>query len=317
MGKVSLVGVAVLLVAGIIVLFDAAYIVNETEQILVTEFGEPVYVTAEAGLHFKKPFIQKLMSFEKRLLAWDGFPNQIPTLDKKFIEIDTTARWRISDPLTFFKKLKDVRSAQSRLDDIMDAQGRDAISAHNLVETVRSTDRELQYSELTSDLPSAQQLIEVSVGRAKLNQMIRQASTKDLEEYGIELVDFRIKRVNYVEQVQRRVFERMISERERIVQQFQSEGRGKAEEIRGEREKELQRIVSEAYRDAEEIRGKADAEAAGIYAESFGADPEFYKFLITLEVWKESIDENTTLLLSTDSELFRDLQNLKMLRSDG
>lgn len=295
---------------GLIVLADAVYIVSETNQVIITQFGEPIggAVTA-AGLHVKAPFIQKANYFEKRWLEWDGDPNQIPTKDKKYIWVDTYARWRISDPLVFFQRVRDERGAQSRLDDIIDGETRNALAKFDLIEVVRSSNREFEMTEETALLETSETIGQIEVGREKIAQLILDHASKITPEFGVELKDIRIKRINYVDEVQRKVFDRMIAERKRIASKYRSEGDGKSAEIRGQKEKELKRIQSEAYRKAQEIRGKADAEATRIYAQAYNLDPDFYQFLKTLETYRQSLDSETWLLLSSDNEF------LKFLRS--
>jgi membrane protease subunit HflC len=294
----------------LIVMTDAIYVVSETNQVVITQFGEPIGgAVAKAGLHVKTPFIQKANYFEKRWLAWDGDPNQIPTKDKKFIWIDTYCRWRISDPLVFFQRVQDERGAQSRLDDVVDGETRNAVAKVNLIEIVRSTNREFELTEesMLLDLTEAQTKIEL--GRENIAKLILENASKITPEFGVELKDVRIKRVSYVEEVQQKVFDRMIAERKRIASKYRSEGDGKSAEIRGQKERELKRIQSEAYRKAQEIKGKADAESTRIYAQSYSIDPEFYQFLKTLDTYRASLAKETWLLLSTDSEFLRYLRS--------
>lgn len=296
----------------IIVLVDAIYVVSETNQVIITQFGDPKGgAVTKPGLHIKVPFIQKANYFEKRWLDWDGDINQLPTKDKKYIWVDTYARWRIKDPLLYFQRLRDERSAQTRIDDIIDGQTRNAVASYDINEIVRSTNREFEQTEETTILESAEAIPEIVVGRDKIAQLILEESSKITPEFGIELKDVRIKRVNYVDEVQERVFERMIAERQRIAAKYRSEGDGSSAEIRGQKERELQRIQSEAYRTAQEIKGTADAEATKIYADAYNLDPEFYQFMKTLETYRTIMDKETWLLLSTDAEF------LKYLKSTG
>ncbi len=295
---------------GLLVLADAVYIVSETNQVIITQFGEPIGgAITSPGLHLKAPFIQKTHYFEKRWLEWDGDPNQIPTKDKKYIWVDTYARWRVSDPLVFYQRVRDERGAQSRLDDIIDGETRNAIAKFDLIEVVRSSNREFEMTEEAALLESGEVIGKIEVGRERIAQLILENASKITPQFGVELKDVRIKRINYVDEVQRKVFDRMIAERKRIASKYRSEGDGKSAEIRGEKEKELKRIQSEAYRRAQEIRGKADAEATRIYAQAYSLDPDFYQFLRTLETYRQSLDSETWLLLSSDSEF------LKFLRS--
>jgi membrane protease subunit HflC len=296
----------------VLVLADAIYIVSETNQVIITQFGEPIggAVTA-AGVHLKTPFVQKANYFEKRWLEWDGFPNQIPTKDKKYIWVDTYARWRISDPLVFYQRVRDERGAQSRLDDVIDGETRNVIANYDLIEVVRSSDREFERSEEASVIETESEsaaAAKLELGREKLAQMILEKASAITPQFGVELRDVRIKRINYVDEVQQKVFDRMIAERKRIASKYRSEGDGKSAEIRGQKEKELKRIQSEAYMKAQQIKGKADADATRIYAQAYNQDPEFYQFLKTLETYRNTLDSETWLLLSTDSEFFKFLK---------
>lgn len=296
----------------LLVLVDAVYVVSETTQVIITQFGEPIGGPINtAGLHLKAPFIQKTNYFEKRWLEWEGFPNQIPTKDKKYIWVETYARWRIHDPLVFYQRVRDERGGHSRLDDIVDGETRNAIAKFDLIEVVRSTNREFELTEESAILELSEMITKIEVGREKVAQIILEAASKITPQFGVELRDVRIKRINYVDEVQQKVFDRMIAERKRIAAKYRSEGDGKSAEIRGQKEKELKRIQSEAYRKAQEIKGKADAEATGIYAQAYSRDPEFYQFLKTLETYRTSLDSETWLLLSTDNEF------LKFLKGPG
>jgi membrane protease subunit HflC len=292
----------------LIALNNAFYQVNETDQVIITQFGDPIGAPVTApGMHFKVPFIQQANRFDKRFLEWDGNPNQVPTRDKRFIWVDTYARWRIVDPLKFFQRLRDERGAQSRLDDILDGETRNAVARYDLIEIVRSTNRN------PDDVPieageERVRLEQIERGRRQIHQEILQRAAERMADLGIELLDIRLKRINYVEEVQKDVFARMIAERQRIAELFRSEGEGESARIRGERERELKRIQSEAYRTAEELRGKADAEATSIYSEAHGRDADFYAFTKSLEAYERSIDPKTYFILSTDSELLKFLQ---------
>lgn len=295
---------------GLLVLADAVFIVSETNQVIITQFGEPIGgAITSPGLHIKVPFIQKTHYFEKRWLEWDGDPNQIPTRDKKYIWVDTYARWRVSNPLIFYQRVRDERGAQSRLDDIIDGETRNAIAKFDLIEVVRSSNREFEMTEESALLETTEAIGKIEVGREKIAQLILEHASKITPEFGVELKDVRIKRINYVDEVQRKVFDRMIAERKRIASKYRSEGDGKSAEIRGEKEKELKRIQSEAYRKAQEIRGKADAEATKIYAQAYSLDADFYQFLKTLDTYRQSLDSETWLLLSSDSEFLRFLRS--------
>ncbi len=290
-------------------LSSALYTVSETEQVVITQFGRPIgRPVTSPGLHVKLPFVQDVNVFDKRWLEWDGDSNQVPTRDKKYIWLDTYARWRIADPLRFFQRLRDERGAQSRLDDIIDGVGRNVIASHNLIEVVRSSNRTFEQGEEKEDQIEAEEIRDVQQGRDKITREILHRASQVMPEYGIELVDVQIQRINYVETVQAKVFERMISERKRIADRYRSEGQGKSAEIRGKKERELKRIESEAYKKAQQTMGKADAEATAIYAGAYGRAPELYRFLRTLTTYKDSIDKNSWLLLSTDADVFQYLR---------
>ncbi len=293
---------AVALVA-LIVLWSAAFTVSETEQVIITQFGEPVgEPIAAPGLHFKVPLIQDANYFEKRFLEWDGSPNQVPTRDKRFIWVDTYARWRIVDPLRFFQRLRDERGAQSRLDDILDGETRNAVARHDLLEIVRSSNRE----PLEVPLEAEEEVLEkIEKGRQLIMGEILKAASARTTDLGIELLDFRFKRLNYIEEVQQDVFARMIAERQRIAEQFRSEGQGEAARINGERQRELAEIQSEAYERAQEVRGEADAEATTIYAGAYNRDPDFFAFTKSLETYEATMDETTIFVLGTDNDLLK------------
>jgi len=288
------------------------YTVAENEQVLLTQFGRIVSNTVSTpGLHWKTPFTQEVHSFDKRWLEWDGDPNQIPTRDKKYIWMDAYARWRIKDPIEFYKSVRDEAGAQTRLDDIIDGEVRNVVASHDLIDIVRSSSRSFERSEEEQDeAGDDEQQFTTKIGRDELAQMVLKKAAQVMPAYGIELADMQFRRVNYVDSVQEKVFERMISERMRIAQRFRSEGQGKAAEIEGTVEKELRTIDSEAFRKAEEIRGKADGEAAAIYAAAYNKDPELYGFVRTLDAYRTIIDHKTQLVLSTDSDLLRLLQTL-------
>jgi membrane protease subunit HflC len=310
-GKGILIGV--ILVVGLIVLFSAAFIVKETEQVIITQLGKPVGdPVTEPGIHFKSPLIQEANFFDKRFLAWDGDPNQIPTKDKRFIWVDCYARWRIIDPLLFFQRVRDERGAQTRLDDILDGETRNAVANSNLVEIIRSTNREMEVSGELEELQESEIDLDIQLGREKLTRQIIEAAAPRLQVLGIDLLDLRFKRINYVAEVQKKIYERMISERKRIAEKFRSEGQGEAAKIQGDRERDLKKIESEAYRQAQEIKGKADAEATAIYARAYDQNPEsrdFYRFLKTMDSYKNTLSEKDWLLLSTKGDFFKFLQD--------
>ncbi|MGQ1947813.1 protease modulator HflC [Geofilum sp. OHC36d9] len=301
-------------IVALILIFESAYIVKETEQVVITQFGKPVgQAITTSGLKFKTPFIQKTNYFEKRFLAWDGDPNQIPTKDKKYIFVDTYARWEIIDPLKFFIRLTNERGAISRLADILDGETRDFVAGHNLEEVVRTTNRTPQSSGVIGEM-IGDTLLSIEIGREKIQQMILEAANKETTDLGIQVLDFKIKRINYVPEVQEQVYNRMISERTRIAEKFRSEGMGEASVTNGQKERDLQTIQSEAFRQSEEIMGKADAKAAEIYAAAYNRSAmsrELYAFLKSMETFEKTFDENTQVILSTKSELFKYLKNMK------
>ena len=284
---------------------------DETEQAIITQFGRAVgEAKTSPGLYFKVPLIQQANYFPKNLLQWDGDPGQIPTLDKTYIWVDTFARWKIVDPLKFFQTVNNVTSALARLDDILDAAVRNYITSYPLLETVRVTNRKLDTFEVgIGDNQEERITRNISTGRKQIIKQVQEQARPKLAEFGIQLVDVKIKRLNYVEEVQQSVYSRMIAERKQIAEKFRSEGKGEASKIAGNREKELKKITSEAYKISQEIKGKADAEAAAIYAEALGRDPQFYSFIKTLEIYKETMDKNTSLILSTDSEFLQYLKD--------
>ena len=303
------------IVVGILVLLAALaagsifYTIDETEQVVVTQFGKLIgQPKLEAGLNMKLPW-QTVNRFDKRILQWDGDADQIPTSEKRLIWVDTTARWRIDDPLKFMQRIRTEQSAQTRLDDIIDAKTREVISSHILIEVLRNSNRLIEEGEMESLTNVSTEfgktaLKPIKKGRAALSKMILERAAIAVEDYGIELVDVKIKRINYVKEVQNKVYERMMSERKRAAEQFRSEGQGKKAEIEGLRAKELQEIDSNAYRKAQEIIGKADAEAIKIYADAYNRDPEFYAFTKTLDTYLKTINKDTTLMFSTDNDFY-------------
>jgi membrane protease subunit HflC len=290
--------VALLVVAG---LGGAFYIVNETDQVIITQFGKPIgKAVTTPGLKVKTPFVQKANYFDKRFLEWDGAPNEATTKDKRFIFVDTYARWRITDPLLFFQRLRNERGAQSRLDDILNGETRNTIANHNLIEVVRNTNRVFTVSSAIEG-----DVTQIVAGRAELEREILEKASERVAVLGIEILDFQFKRTNYSAVDRPKVYERMISERKRIAEEYRSEGAGEAARINGDKDRDLQEITSEAYRQAQEIKGRADAEAADTYARAYNRDPDFYRFLKTMEVYRTSFDKNTILLLSTDGEFLK------------
>ena len=309
----------IIIIIGVVVAIlglNSFYTVDETEQAVITQFGRPVgEAIIEPGLRFKLPFIQIVNFFPKNLLEWDGDPGEIPTLDKTFIWVDTFARWRITDPLKYFRTVGNEMGAQRKLDDIIDPAVRNFITSYHLIEVVRNSNRPMDTMEAGLEQIGAKVVAtEVKTGREKITRLILEQAAPKLAEFGIEVIDVRIKRINYVAEVQKAVFGRMIAERKQIAEKFRSEGQGESRKIEGEKDKELKKISSEAYRTSQEIKGKADAEAARLYAEAFGRDSEFYSFVKTLEVYKNTLDENTALVLSTDSDFLKYLKGYSEIR---
>jgi membrane protease subunit HflC len=308
-----MVGLGVVVIVILMVLAGTFYTLEEGQQAVIVQFGRPVgRPVTEAGLHVKLPFVQEVRRFEKRLLIWDGDPNQIPTKGREFIWVDTTARWRIADAKKFLENVATEAGARSRLDDIIDSVVRDQVSASELVELVRSASWEVPEGEVLEEVPAEvrEELKKVVIrGREELTRTILLEARKVIPQYGIELVDVRIKRLNYVESVREKVYARMISERKRIAARFRSEGEGRSAEILGTMEKELRQIRSAAYRRAQEIRGKADAQATTIYGNAYNRNPEFYAFSRTLEAYKDGQNKNSVLILTTDSDYYRYLKD--------
>jgi membrane protease subunit HflC len=298
-----------ILVVIVIALYGALYTLEEGQQAIVVQFGRPVGESVtEAGLHLKLPFVQEVRRFEKRLLVWDGDPNQIPTKGREFIWVDTTARWRIADARKFLENVASEAGAQSRLNDILDSVVRDQVSSSELVELVRSASWQAPEDEELKDIPKEREeelKREIARGREEITRTILTKAQKIIPQYGIELVDVRIKRLDYVESVRKKVYERMISERKRIAAQFRSEGEGRSAEILGTMEKELRQIRSTAYRRVQEIQGKADADATRVYGKAYNQNPEFYAFLRTLESYKEKTNKNSVMILTTDSDFYQ------------
>jgi membrane protease subunit HflC len=315
--------ILIILIPAIFLATNVFYVIHEGEQVVITQFGAPVgRPIADAGLHTKTPFVQQVHRFHKRILEWDGSPTEITTKDKRFIWLDATARWRITDALAFYQAFRATDpevAAQSRLDDIIDSAARDLVSDQLLIEVVRDSNRvldpNLRALEVAEGGGSSAPLEQIEIGREETTKRILEKARQNLpEEFGIELIDVQIKRINYVESVRLEVFARMISERDRIAAKYRSEGEGEAADIMGQKQKELERIQSEAYKTAEEIKGNADAEAIRIYAEAHGKDPEFFSFLQTLETYRKTTDQNTKLILTTDSDLYRYLKDSGIVR---
>ena len=297
----------IIVIALIVTVANGFYIIEEGKQAIITQFGRPVgQPVTEAGLHFKTPFVQEATFFEKKILIWDGDPNQIPTNDKTFVYLDVTARWRITDALVFLQAVNNETRAQTILDDIIDGTVRDLVNKNDLVEIIRSSDWSPE--TMTNSAVAGEKL---KYGRDNISAMILETASKITPQYGIELIDVLFKRVNYIETVRLKVYDRMISERKRIAAEKRSLGEGQKAEIMGKVEKELKVILSTANREAEEIKGGADAEAAKIYADAYNQDPEFYSFIKSLESYKIAVGQNTSLIISSDSEFYKFFQKLK------
>jgi membrane protease subunit HflC len=302
-------GLIVVAAVAAVLAFSSVYTISETEQVILVQFGRPVGgVVSDPGLHVKVPLIQVVHRFDKRWLEFDGDANEIPTKDKKYIWVDTYARWRIQDPLRFFQAVRDERGAQSRLDDIVDGETRNAVASYDLIELVRSSNREFQITEELAGIGSAEAMAKIGTGRQKIASQVLEKAARITPEFGIELVDVRFKRINYVETVQQKVFERMISERKRIAERSRSEGQGRAAEIRGQKERDVLAATSVGYKTAQEIKGRADAKAAAIYARAYGKDADFYQFMKAMETLSASLDGKATLILSTESDLLKYLK---------
>ncbi len=310
----SILLIVVIVIVAVILSGSPLYILYEGQQAVITQFGKPIgEAKVSAGLKLKIPFIQKVNYFEKRLLEWDGYPTQIPTKDKKYIWIDTTARWQIKDPLRFLQSVFDERGAHARLDDIVDSAVRDAATNHNLISLVRSSNRiikELEELRKQKEFIEEGALEKIMVGREEIRKEILARARELAPSYGIELIDVRIKRVNYIEEVRAKVYERMIAERKRAAEEYRSEGRGIRAEIEGKTGKELKAILSDAYKNAQGIKGEADATSTQIYADAYNKDEELFSFLKTLETYKNTITKNTVIILTTDSDYFKYLKKI-------
>ena len=294
----------------VVLLFSSVYTVSETEQVILVQFGMPVGgLVKDPGLHLKLPFIQDVHRFDKRWLEFDADPREVPTKDKKYIWVDAYARWRIVDPLRFYQAVGDERGAQSRLDDVIHGQTRNAVASFDLIELVRSSDRRFQLTEELEGIGAAEAMAKIVSGREKIAQIVLKRAAEMTPPYGIELEDVRFRRINYVETVQQKVFERMISERKRIAERSRSEGQGRAAEIRGEKERDMLAASSVGYKTAQTLKGAADAKATAVYAGAYNRDPDFYRFWKTMETLHSSLDEKTWLILSTESELLKYLKD--------
>ena len=278
---------------------------------VITQFGNPIgEPISEPGLQIKMPFTQTANFFDRRFLAWDGQPKQVSTRDKRFININTYARWRISDPLKYAQRLFDESKAQTRLGAILEGATQNAVANHDLIELVRSSNREYIVSSDVDDKDQTEKAV-IESGRDAITKEILKIAQERTSDLGIEVLDFQFKRINYVPEVRKKVYERMISERKRIAEEFRSQGEGESARISGEKDRDLKEITSDAYRRSQEIKGRADAEAADIYASAYNRGPEFYRFMRTMEVYEETLNEETILVLSTDSDFLKYLSKIK------
>ncbi|MDA0811509.1 MAG: protease modulator HflC [Verrucomicrobia bacterium] len=319
MKTIGLIGFIGIILAAVIVSGSAFYTIDETQQAIITQFGKPIGTPiTKAGLHFKKPFVEEATMIDKRVLEWDGQSSSMPTKDKVYIVVDTFARWQITDALQFFQRLRDERSAISRLDDILGSETRNTVAKHEFIEIVRTTkDREailIEELEEGDDVGGTAGLVPIVKGRTALEAQIFAAAKGKLADFGIVLLDIRLKRINYNEAVSQNIYKRMVSERQQIAERFRSEGAGEAARINGNKERDLQRIESEAYKKIQEIQGTADAQASQIYADAYNQSPEavdFYRFQKTMESYEQIITSDTTLILSTDSDVFSMLKSIE------
>jgi membrane protease subunit HflC len=312
MGKLISIIVTVGIFAAVLIFGGAFYIVNESEQVVITQFGKPVGdPITTPGLKIKTPFLETANYFDKRFLAWDGEPKQVSTRDKRFININTYARWRISDPLQYAKSLSDESRAKNRIGSVLEGATQNAIAKHDLIELVRTTNRDyIVNNEDTNDQSSKEKTV-IKSGRDELTREILEIAKSSTSELGIEILDFQFKRINYVPEVRKKVYERMVSERKRIAEEFRSQGAGESARISGQKDRDLKEITSDAYRRSQEIKGKADAKAANIYAAAYNKDPAFYRFMRTMEIYGETLDKETILVLSTEGEFLKYLGSVK------
>ncbi len=312
MGKLISIIVIVGIFAAVLIFGGAFYIVNESEQVVITQFGKPVGdPITTPGLKIKTPFLETANYFDKRFLAWDGEPKQVSTRDKRFININTYARWRISDPLQYAKSLSDESRAKNRIGSVLEGATQNAIAKHDLIELVRTTNRDyIVNNEDTNDQSSKEKTV-IKSGRDELTREILEIAKSSTSELGIEILDFQFKRINYVPEVRKKVYERMVSERKRIAEEFRSQGAGESARISGQKDRDLKEITSDAYRRSQEIKGKADAKAANIYAAAYNKDPAFYRFMRTMEIYGETLDKETILVLSTEGDFLKYLGSVK------
>jgi len=312
MGKFFSVIITIGIISILLIFGGAFYIVNESEQVVITQFGKPVGdPVTTPGLKLKKPFLETANYFDKRFLAWDGEPKQVSTRDKRFININTYARWRISDPLQYAKRLFDESKALTRLGSVLEGATQNAIANHDLIELVRSSNREYLANNADNEQQSNKDKAIIKSGRDELTKEILELAKESTSDLGIEILDFQFKRINYVPEVRKKVYERMISERKRIAEEFRSQGAGESARISGQKDRDLKEITSDAYRRSQEIKGKADAEAANIYAAAYNKDASFYRFMRTMEIYRETLDKETVLVLSTDGEFLKYLSTTK------
>ena len=312
MGKFFSVIITIVIISILLIFGGAFYIVTESEQVVITQFGKPVGdPITSPGLKIKKPFLETANYFDKRFLAWDGEPKQVSTRDKRFININTYARWRISDPLQYAKRLFDESKALTRLGSVLEGATQNAIANHDLIELVRSSNREYLANNVDNEQQSNKDKAIIKSGRDELTKEILELAKESTSDLGIEILDFQFKRINYVPEVRKKVYERMISERKRIAEEFRSQGAGESARISGQKDRDLKEITSDAYRRSQEIKGKADAEAANIYAAAYNKDASFYRFMRTMEIYKETLDKETVLVLSTDGDFLKYLSTRK------
>jgi len=312
MGKFFSVLITVFIFAIVLIFGGAFYIVNESEQVVITQFGKPVgNPITTPGLKLKKPFLETANYFDKRFIAWDGEPKQVSTRDKRFININTYARWRISDPLQYAKRLFDESKALTRLGSVLEGATQNAIANHDLIELVRSSNRDYVSGEVNSDEKANKEKAIIKSGRDELTKEILALAKESTKDLGIEILDFKFKRINYVPEVRQKVYERMISERKRIAEEFRSQGAGESARISGQKDRDLKEITSDAYRRSQEIKGRADGEAANIYAGAYNKNPSFYRFMRTMEIYRETLDDETVLVLSTEGEFLKYLGTTK------
>ena len=312
MGKFFSVLITVFIFVIVLIFGGAFYIVNESEQVVITQFGKPVgSPITTPGLKLKKPFLETANYFDKRFIAWDGEPKQVSTRDKRFININTYARWRISDPLQYAKRLFDESKALTRLGSVLEGATQNAIANHDLIELVRSSNRDYVSGQENSDEKSNKEKAIIESGRDELTKEILALAKESTKDLGIEILDFKFKRINYVPEVRQKVYERMISERKRIAEEFRSQGAGESARISGQKDRDLKEITSDAYRRSQEIKGRADGEAANIYAGAYNKNPSFYRFMRTMEIYRETLDDETVLVLSTEGEFLKYLGTTK------